>query len=318
MPTRARTSSLARCCALLVVASLCLSRTANADNWGGAFTGKSGIQWTYRVQTDGPKVKIAVRGEREGKKFEASCRDAVLDATGAFEATCAYSGSDVKFRIGARLIGDTSSMSYLTDTGDRTSVQLARDKAPPAKSSPSQSDTALDAIVANPDVKKKMGEFKSRLAWMKTDGTPGADCYDLKENLPTHMPFVATYCRERATGKVVQLDPASGNYVELGSTARPEFDMMGPGTFTCADFLSDIAKSSSNETAYVFWAQGFMSGSNSQLRLAEKPRRNLNSPNASGDGLRAFLRSYCAQHREERLLFVVGGLFNNLPLMTNR
>lgn len=131
-----RTLNRIGCWNLAAFVSLCLSGSAYADSWAGAFTSKSGILWTYGVQTDGRNVKVVVRGDRDGTKFEGLCADAVLDAKQEFEVSCAYTGSPLKFKIRARLIGDTSQASYVADNGDRTSVQLTRERAPPTTVAP--------------------------------------------------------------------------------------------------------------------------------------------------------------------------------------
>ena len=96
------------------------------------------------------------------------------------------------------------------------------------------------------------------------------------------------------------------------------FDMVGPGTRSCADFLSDIKTLKGADDAYFFWAQGFMSGSNSELRIANKPRRQLNSPQMPAEAQQQMLLHFCQQNPKERFLFAVGSLFRNLPLMKDR
>jgi hypothetical protein len=56
--------------------------------------------------------------------------------------------------------------------------------------------------------------------------------------------------------------------------------------------------------------------SNSELRSAGMPRRDLNSPKVSMEAQRANLKRFCADHPNERYLFAVGGLFRNLPIMS--
>lgn len=107
--------------------------------------------------------------------------------------------------------------------------------------------------------------------------------------------------------------------VAIGSDVKAQaFDMVGPGTRTCAEFLSDLRTLPNAESAYFFWAQGFMSGSNSELRLANKPRRILNSPQMPAEAQQQVLRRFCQQHPGERFLFAVASLFHNLPLMKDR
>lgn len=107
--------------------------------------------------------------------------------------------------------------------------------------------------------------------------------------------------------------------IAIGSDVNAQaFDMIGPGTRTCADYLSDSATLKGAEDAYFFWAQGFMSGSNSELRIANKPRRDLNSSQMPMAAQQQALKRFCQQNPRERFLFAVGGLFRNLPLMKDR
>ncbi|MCX7366875.1 MAG: hypothetical protein NTV97_34375 [Alphaproteobacteria bacterium] len=181
-----------------------------------------------------------------------------------------------------------------------------------------QTDAALAAIMAHPEVKRQMAAItKVPLIWRKLDDTPGLDCYQLKENHPTHLAQVDTYCRARADGKILKYDVAKDTYDELRASSAgprvPVFDMMGPGTLSCGDFLKDIASSQANEAAFYFWTQGFMSGANAELRIAGKQVRNLNTSQSSGDGLTAFLRSYCTDRRTDPVLLAVVALLRTLP-----
>ena len=96
------------------------------------------------------------------------------------------------------------------------------------------------------------------------------------------------------------------------------FDMSGPGTRTCSDFLTDAARHQDAGDAYFYWAQGFFSGSNSELRLAGKPRRDLNSPQMPMEAQEQAIKRHCQQNPKDRYLFAVGGVFRNLPLMKDR
>lgn len=181
-----------------------------------------------------------------------------------------------------------------------------------------QTDAALAAIMAHPEVRRQMATITNvPLIWRKLDDTPGLDCYQLKENHPTHLSQVDTYCRARADGKILKYDVVNDSYGELRASSAgprvPVFDMMGPGTLSCGDFLKDIAASQANEAAFYFWAQGFMSGANAELRMAGKQVRNLNTPQSSGDGLTASLRGYCTQHRGDPVLLAVAALLRTLP-----
>lgn len=174
-----------------------------------------------------------------------------------------------------------------------------------------QTDAALAAIMAHPEVKRQMAAItKVPLIWRKLDDTPGLDCYQLKENHPTHLAQVDTYCRSRADGKILKYDVVNDSHGELRASV---FDMMGPGTLSCANFLADVAASKANEAAFYFWAQGFMSGANAELRLSGRQVRNLNTPQSSGDGLTAALRGYCADRRADPVLLAVATLFRTLP-----
>jgi hypothetical protein len=96
------------------------------------------------------------------------------------------------------------------------------------------------------------------------------------------------------------------------------FDMVGPGTRTCGEFLSDIRQYKNAEDYYFYWTQGFMSGSNSELRIAGKARRDLNSPQMPMEAQQQTLKRFCQDNPSERYLFAVGGLFRNLPIMKDR
>jgi hypothetical protein len=104
----------------------------------------------------------------------------------------------------------------------------------------------------------------------------------------------------------------------LAAQTRPALDMMGAGTATCAEFLSDLRQYKGAEEIYFNWALGFMSGSNSELRLSGKPRRNLNSPEVPQEAQAQIIKRMCEANPNQRYLLIIGGLFGNLPVMKDR
>ena len=86
----------------------------------------------------------------------------------------------------------------------------------PALPALAQNDPALTAISAHPEVRRQMAAIaRVPLLWLKLDDTPGLDCYQLRENHPTHLAQVDTYCRARADGKILRYDPVGDSYGEL-------------------------------------------------------------------------------------------------------
>jgi hypothetical protein len=122
--------------ALLFAMALGHSPVVWADTWTGGFTGRSGIVWAYRVQVDGKLVKLTIRGDSGGKKFEATCADSALDVSNTFEASCLYLGSNLPFKVRAELKGNSTYAAYVAANGDRTTVQLMSDGKAPTNSSP--------------------------------------------------------------------------------------------------------------------------------------------------------------------------------------
>lgn len=111
--------------------------------------------------------------------------------------------------------------------------------------------------------------------------------------------------------------PVPGSRAAWAQQARP-YDMMGAGTATCAEFLSDLRQYKGAEEIYFNWALGFMSGSNSELRLSGKPRRNLNSPEVPQEAQAQIIKRMCEANPNQRYLLIIGGLFGNLPVMKDR
>lgn len=100
-----------------------------------------------------------------------------------------------------------------------------------------------------------------------------------------------------------------------GSTSAQQVDMMGPGTVPCSVFNAMSAKSKTVEDSFFTWMRGFMSGSNSELRLAGQPTRNLNDPSFPPNKQEAVLREFCRASPNERVLFGVGAIFQQLASM---
>lgn len=78
-----------------------------------------------------------------------------------------------------------------------------------------QDKQALDAIAAHPEVRKRVAEFRTRLVWMDWQGSPGLVCFALKEDTPTHVTQVDTFCLDRARQRVLRYDVVSDKYEDL-------------------------------------------------------------------------------------------------------
>lgn len=82
----------------------------------------------------------------------------------------------------------------------------------------------------------------------------------------------------------------------LGSASPPDdFSAQGAGTKSCADFASLYRTDPQmSEDFYFSWAQGMMSGMNTQKLIEHKKTVNLNSYSISDQKM--MIRSYCDAH----------------------
>lgn len=127
-----------------------LPAICQADTWTGRYTGRSGILWTYTVQTAGQHVKLRILGDKEGKKFDASCADSSLDGSDVFETSCAYGGSNLRFKVRAQLRMEFTYATYVAENGDRTAVELTRESKIVTPYPPASARNAPQANRAGP------------------------------------------------------------------------------------------------------------------------------------------------------------------------
>lgn len=122
---------------------------------------------------------------------------------------------------------------------------------PPSPPDASKLQEAKSAIEAHPAVKKRLSGIRTPLAWTVVGDDPTRDCFFIRENHPTHMSGVETYCRVRATGVVLIEEagnlrplenlaqvPSSGPTSALpGPATSGWFIVMGTQSWHCANLL---------------------------------------------------------------------------------
>ena len=99
-------------------------------------------------------------------------------------------------------------------------------------------------------------------------------------------------------------------FAGTASAQQPQAGMMGAGSSTCADYLSEYKRDpASANDLYFSWAQGYMSGQN--VAHDKNPMRNLNAIPTSSQ--LDFLQRFCEQ--KPTVLFAVAAqyLFKALP-----
>lgn len=79
------------------------------------------------------------------------------------------------------------------------------------------------------------------------------------------------------------------------STADAGTAVTGPGTATCAEYANLYKRSpKSTDSVFLSWAQGFLSGMNSEAILAHRPTADLGSLSLDEQGEQ--IRLYCDEH----------------------
>lgn len=87
----------------------------------------------------------------------------------------------------------------------------------------------------------------------------------------------------------------------------------GVGVRTCAQFGQDYkVNPSTNETIYINWALGLLSGMNIVFETLDKPKRNLAS--LSLQEKKVHMREFCDQHPLKMYMDGVLEMFGSLPL----
>jgi hypothetical protein len=86
---------------------------------------------------------------------------------------------------------------------------------------------------------------------------------------------------------------------------------MGIGAASCAQFTGDYAKNHAIEAQYFAWAQGYMSGLNTELVMGNKPIRDLSA--IAPDHQQLLIRTYCSAHPLDKYMEAVATMYGGLP-----
>lgn len=106
-------------------------------------------------------------------------------------------------------------------------------------------------------------------------------------------------------------------FVLAATAARAdEAAMTGAGVSPCAFFGQQFKENPQMRALeYIGWAQGFMSGLNTQMMQTDGRSRNL-SANSGYQGAAAFLQDYCDAHPLRAFEEGVTIYYNSLPFNT--
>ena len=120
---------------IVAVSGLCAAFSAHAANWTGTYISSNGIQWNFKVQSDGSQVNIGIVVQSR-EINDVSCAATSLDDSKSFFTTCKLAQGTRFFRLQGRLASEVTCIAQVWDALDRVSIKLVQDGLPTSSDLP--------------------------------------------------------------------------------------------------------------------------------------------------------------------------------------